>query len=104
MHRIEKSLRAFDIDQNSNNNIVAITSFDHTYLYSLHANKITEVSVLQFFNDATISYTDDSFTNVSSIQGEAWKYLYNKITKADNTIQIVAPDTHPDWSKGYRSS
>ena len=104
LDQIEKSLRVFDIDRSSDNNSVAVTSFDRTYLYSLKANKIAETGVLQFFNDAIISYTDGSFTSVSSIQGKAWKYLYNKVTHADNTIQILEPDTHPDWDKVYKDS
>ncbi|WLP95342.1 hypothetical protein [Psychrobacter sp. M13] len=101
LNQIDKSLRVFDIDRSSASNSIAITSFDRTYLYSLKDNKIFKIGVLQFFDDATISYTDDSFTNVSSIQGKAWKYLYNKVTTSDNTIQILAPDTHPDWDKAY---
>ena len=78
----------------SDDNSVAVTSFDRTYLYSLRDNKIAEIGVLQLINDTAISYNDHSFTNVSSIQGKAWKYLYNKVTNADNTIKILAPDTH----------
>ena len=101
LHKFAKNIKVFNIAQNAVNGLIVITSFDRIYIYSLKNTEIIEVATLQSFNDSYIHYKDSSFTRIHSIKGKAWKYLYNKVTYKNGKIQILSPDTHPDWCKAY---
>lgn len=104
LNRFANDLQVFSIDYNLSNELIAVVSLDHIYVYQLNEDNVELKNIIQLFDDSVIDYTDDSFTSINSIQGKAWKYLYNKITYTDGGIEILPPDTHPDWDKAYKTT
>jgi len=104
LNRFANNLQVSSIDYNPNNSLIAVVCLDYTYVYHLNGNNIELKNMIQFFDSSAVNYIDDSFTNINSIHGKAWKYLYNKVTYTDGSIEILPPDTHPDWDKAYKTT
>ncbi|WP_367105408.1 hypothetical protein [uncultured Psychrobacter sp.] len=100
--RFAKNLNVSIIDYSPDLSLIAVVSSDHTYVYHLNNDSVELKNIIQLFDDSVINYTDSSFTSIDSIQGKAWKYLYNKVTCIDGSIEILPPDTHPDWDRAYK--